>query len=176
MAWDAVNLRMEGGLPVSDAHREIILGVAEKAILDSDHNTGVAIVIRAVERVGRKVHLIDNLRAYASRAIATAVRRATRDQALKERPVCTRDMEALPDLSQQDTIEKQVMVRGLLETLPQQDREILLRKVAGETCAEIERDLNLKPRTAETRFRASKAALRQLLADKLDGQTRSRVG
>ncbi len=172
MAWDAVNLRTDRGLPVSEADREIILSAAEKALLQSDQDP--SIVIRAAERVSRKLHVIENLRAYASRAMSTALHRAAREQGQKEPSVCQRDPEGFPDLNQRDDIEKRVFVRELLESLPSQDREILLRKVWGDSGAEIERDLNLKPRTAETRFRAARTALRKLIADKLDNQTRPR--
>lgn len=49
-------------LPEGD--REIILDVAGKAICDSDQDPAVA--IRVAERVGRKLDLIQNLRAYAT--------------------------------------------------------------------------------------------------------------
>src|SRR4051794_25568561 len=64
MAWDAVNLRTDRDLPVSEADREIIFSAAEKALLQSDQDP--SIVIRAAERVSRKLHVIENLRAYAS--------------------------------------------------------------------------------------------------------------
>ncbi len=172
MAWDAVHLRTNHGLPVSDADRETILSAAEKAILDSDHDP--IVVIRAAERVSRKLHLVDNLRAYASRAMSTALHRATKDRGQKEPSLSQRDMEGFPDLNRRDDIEKRVFVRELLESLPSQDREIVLRKISGETAKDIERELDLKPRTAEARFRAARTALRKLIADKLDTQTRPR--
>ena len=172
MAWDAINLRTDRGLPVSEADREIILSAAEKALLRGDQDP--SIVIRAAERVSRKLHVVENLRAYASRAMSAALHRAAREQGQREPSVCQRDPEGFPDLNQRDDIEKRVFVRELLESLPSQDREILLRKVWGDSGAEIERDLNLKPRTAETRFRAARTALRKLIADKLDNQTRTR--
>jgi hypothetical protein len=116
-------------------------------------------VIRAAKRVGRKLRIIQNLRAYATGAITTALHRAATEQELKDQPVCQRDMEdmeGLADLKQQDQIENLVLVHELLEALSSQDRKSFLRKMSGETCPEVERDMNLTPRTAEIRFRASK--------------------
>lgn len=172
MGWDAINLDGADGLPVSEADREIILRAAEKAILKSDQDPDV--VIQAAQRVSRKVHLIENLRAYAARAMSSAVQRAAKDQSEKEPSTCQRDPEGFPDLTRRDEIEKRVFVRELLESLHSQDREIVLRRVFGDTGAEIDRDLDLKPRTADTRFRAARTALRKLIADKLNTQTRSR--
>lgn len=84
MAWDAVNLRTDRGLPVSAADREIILSAAEKALLQSDQDP--SIVIRAAERVSRKLDVIENLRAYASRAMSTALHRAARESRAKKSP------------------------------------------------------------------------------------------
>ncbi len=81
-----------------------------------------------------------------------------------------REMDAVPDLSRRDDIENRLLVRELLDSLSDQDREIVLRRVWGEACKDIESDMNLKPRTAETRFRAAKTALRRL-AKTLDQQT-----
>jgi DNA-directed RNA polymerase specialized sigma24 family protein len=172
MAWDAIDLRTKNGLPLPDADREIILEVAEKAILDSDQDP--AVVIRAAERVGRRHDIIQNVRAYATRTINAALHYAQRKQELKERPVARRDMEGIADLKRRDEIEKRVLVREVLEHLPAQDREIFLRRVAGEPYSKIDTDMNLTPRTAETRYRAAKRLIRQLLDEKLDPPTGSR--
>jgi DNA-directed RNA polymerase specialized sigma24 family protein len=84
-------------------------------------------------------------------------------------------MDELPDLSHREDIENQILVRELLESLPSLDREILVRRVFGESGPEIERDMNLKPRTSEIRFRAAKNALRQLFFKTPDLDKRSRA-
>ena len=169
MAWDAVDLRTETGLPVPDADREVILDVAGKAIVRSEQDPTV--VIRAAERVGRKLHIIQNLRAYATRAINTALNRAAMNKQSKDVTVVHGNVEALPDLRRRDEIEKRVFVREALEHLDAQDREIFLRHMAGEPCSMIDRDMHLKPRTAETRYRAAKRILRRVLDDKLGPDT-----
>ena len=168
MAWDGLNLHTENGLPISDEHRQIILNAAEKAILKSEHDPNF--IIRAAKRVARKLHLIENVRAYATRAMTTAVNQAAREQWRKEPQLSQREMDEVPDLSRHDDIENRLLVRELLDSLSDQDREIVLRRVRGEACKDIESDMNLKPRTAETRFRAAKTALRQI-AKTLDKQT-----
>lgn len=172
MAWDAIDLRTKNGLSLPDADREIILEVAGKAILNSDQDP--AVVIRAAERVGRRHDIIQNVRAYATRTINAALHYAQRKQELKERPVVRRDMEGIADLKRRDEIEKRVLVREVLEHLPAQDREIFLRRVAGEPYSKIDTDMDLTPRTAETRYRAAKRLIRQLLDQKFDPQTGSR--
>ena len=97
MAWDAVDLRTGNGSPLSDAEREIILEIAGKAILESDQYPAVA--IRAAKRVGRKLGIIQNLRAYATRAINGASQRAAITNDQNERGVCQYDVERIPDLA-----------------------------------------------------------------------------
>jgi DNA-directed RNA polymerase specialized sigma24 family protein len=172
MAWDAIDLRTKTGLPLSDADRETILDVAGKAILDSDQDP--AVVIQAAKRVGRRLHIIQNLRAYATRAINAALHTAERKQVLKEQPVVQRNMEGIADLTRRDEIERRVLVREVLEHLPAQDREIFLRRMAGEPFSKIDGDLNLTPRTAETRCRAARRVMRRLLDEKFGQQTRAR--
>ena len=169
MAWDAIDLRTDGGVPLSDADREIILDVAGKAIIDSDQDPEV--VIRAAKRVGRKLQIIQNLRAYATRAVNAALQRSARAQDSKERVVCQVDVEAIADLERRDQIENQVLVRELLEGLTALDREVVLRRASGEPFTAIDREMDLKPRTAEIRFRAARLVLRRLLDEKLGRQT-----
>jgi DNA-directed RNA polymerase specialized sigma24 family protein len=168
MAWNGLNLYSENGLPISDEHRQIILNAAENAILKSEHDPNF--IIRAAKRVARRLHLIENVRAYTTRAMTTARHQAAREQWRKEPQMSHREMDAVPDLSRRDDIENRLLVRELLDSLSDQDREIVLRRVRGEACTDIESDMNLKPRTAETRFRAAKTALRQF-ARTLDKQT-----
>ncbi|HEX5426266.1 MAG TPA: hypothetical protein VF283_22450 [Bryobacteraceae bacterium] len=172
MAWDTIDLRTDNGFPLSDADREVILDVAGKAILNSDQDPGV--VIRAAKRVVRKLQFVENLRAYATRAIYAGLQSAAIRQEVKDRPVCQYKVETIPDRIGRDRIENQLLVREALDALSAQDREIFVRRMAGDTGAEIDRDMNLKPRTAEARFRASKLILRQVLSEKVGRQTRSR--
>ena len=168
MAWDAIDLRTKTGVPLSDDDRETILDVAGKAILDSEQDP--AVVIQAAKRVGRRLHVIQNLRAYATRAINAALHSAQRKQLLKEQPVVQRNMEGIADLARCEEIERRVLLREVLEHLPALDREIFLRRTAGEPFSHIDTELNLTPRTAETRYRAARRVMRRLLDQKLGQQ------
>src|SRR6185437_4196481 len=168
MAWDAIDLRTQGGMPVSPAERQIIFDVAEKAILNSERDPDV--VLRAAARVSRKLDFIGNLRAYATRAISRALNKAERAQIKKDALVSFGNMETIGDFSQNDKIENEILVRELLDTFTPQDREIFLRRMDGDRFTEIDNEMNLKPRTAEQWFRVCRASLRQVLQDKLNGR------
>jgi hypothetical protein len=165
MAWDSTNLRTQDGIPVSPTDRDTILDVAGQAIIASDRDPDL--VIRAAQRVSRKLHVIDNLRAYATRAVSRALDKAERAEWKRNSHVSSRDMETIADYSQTDKIENEILCRELLDKIEAQDREIFLRRIAGDTFPQIDCVLNLKPRTAERRFRLCKAVLRKVLEGKL---------
>jgi DNA-directed RNA polymerase specialized sigma24 family protein len=127
--------------------------------------------VRAAAKVGRHVHAIDNLRAYVDRAIGRAIKKTVVAQTKKDRKLFSAGFSNLADSTNIDHIENKILVRELLDTLAPQDREIMLRRIEGCTFPEIDEELNLRPRTAEARYRACKDALRQILSDKLDGRT-----
>ncbi len=173
MAWDAVELRTQIGLPVCDADRETILDAAEKAILNSDRDPEIA--LRAAARVARQTHVVKDIRAYAIRAISRAMKKKGFEQAKKDSVArSSTDVAVLPSPAHIGQIEKKILVRELLDTLSPRDREIVMRRVSGDTFTEIDNEMKLKPRTAETRFRASKAILRKLLDQDLDRRTLTR--
>jgi hypothetical protein len=171
-AWDALDLRTEGGLPVPERDRETILEVTRKALQDGDRDPNR--VLQAASRVGHRAHLIYNLRAYAMRAIFRARSKTKVSQVKQGQLVDVESAAELPDRSQADQIENRILVRELLETLCPQDREIFLRRMAGETYPEIDLAMNLKPRAAEVRFRICKHALRKALQERLDRKTGAR--
>jgi DNA-directed RNA polymerase specialized sigma24 family protein len=118
--------------------------------------------------------IIGNLRAYATRAISRALNKAEKAQKKKDALISFGDMETTADFSQNDKIENEILVRELLDTFTPQDREIFLRRMNGDTFPDIDSEMNLKPRTAEQRFRVCKGALRQALQDKLNRRACSR--
>jgi hypothetical protein len=59
MAWDTIDVRTQGGIPVHETDRETILNVAERALLKSDCDPEV--VLRAATKVGLRVHAVENL-------------------------------------------------------------------------------------------------------------------
>lgn len=171
-SWDALDLRTEGGLPVPETDRETIVEVANKALQDGYRDPKQ--VLQAATRVGRRAQGVANVRAYAMRAIFRVKSKMGSAQVKEEQ---LRDIEydgKSPDRSQVDQIENRILVRELLETLCPQDREIFLRRMAGETFPEIDSAMNLRPRTAEVRFRICKNALRKVLQEKLDRKTGAR--
>ena len=173
MAWDAVDLRTQMGLPVCDADRETILDAAERAILQIDRDPEIA--LRAAARVARQTHVVKDIRAYAIRAIFRAMKKKGFEQAKNDSAVrSSTDVAVLPSPADVGQIEKKILVRELLDTLSLRDREIVMRRVSGDTFPEIDNEMKLKPRTAETRFRASKAVLRKLLDQDLDRRTLTR--
>ena len=94
------------------------------------------------------------------------------EQAKKDSAVrSSTDVAVPPSPADVGQIEKKILVRELLDTLSPRDREIVMRRVSGDTFPEIDNEMKLKPRTAETRFRASKAILRKLLDQDLGRET-----
>jgi hypothetical protein len=173
MAWDTVDLRTRIGLPVCDADRETILDAAERAILKSDRDPEIA--LRAAARVARQTHVVKDIRAYAVRAIFRAMKKKGFEQAKKDSVVLSStDVAVLPGKAGVGQIENKILVRELLDTLSSRDREIVMRRVSGDTFPEIDNEMKLKPRTAETRFRASKDILRKLLDQDLEKRTLTR--
>ena len=173
MAWDTVDLRTQMGLPVCDADRETILDAVEKAILKSDRDPETA--LRAAARVARKIHALKNLEAYAIRAVFRAMKKEGFEQAKKDSVArTTTDFSVLPSPANVDQIENKILVRELLDALSSRDREIVMRRVSGDTFQQIDNEMKLKPRTAETRFRASRDFLRKLLDQHLDRKTLTR--
>jgi DNA-directed RNA polymerase specialized sigma24 family protein len=171
-AWNELDLRTESGGPINESDRETILDDANKALQNGDHDPKR--ILQAARRVGRRAHLVENLRAYAMRAIFRAKRPVDPAQ-LKEEPLSQAEAAAeLTDRSQVDQIENRILVRELLDTLSPHDQEIFLRRMAGDTFAEIDSGMNLRPRTAESRFCICKNALRKVLQEKLDRKTCAR--
>ena len=162
---------------------ELNFGAREEEALDAEqHQTIVDVASRALENghrdpeqvlqvarsVSRRAHLVENLRAYATRAIFRVRDSVGLDQA-KEEPLEDFEFAAeLIDGSQVEQIENRILIRELLETLKPLDREIFTRRMRGETCPEIDSEMRLRPRTAEIRFLICKNALRKAFMDKLD--------
>ena len=65
--WKTLDLRTEDGSAVAEDHKKTILDVASQA-LEVGYRDPTE-VLKAAKRVGRRAHLVANLRAYAARAI-----------------------------------------------------------------------------------------------------------
>jgi hypothetical protein len=65
--WKTLDLRTEDGSAVAQDHQKTILHVANQALEVGLRDPTE--VLKAAKRVGRRAHLVANLRAYAARAI-----------------------------------------------------------------------------------------------------------
>ena len=165
-AWNILDL--QGG-SISEEDQATIWEVASKALEDGQRDPER--VLQAARRVGRRAHLVDDLRAYATRAIfrvkKTVGRAPAEEEQFPESGLTTEPA----DYAQVEQIENRILIRELLETLSPLDREIFLRRIAGKTCREIDSAMNLKPRTAEIRSLFCKTAVRKALQEKVDRRT-----
>ena len=168
-AWDLRDIRSDAGRPVSEEDQATIWEVASKALEDGQRDPER--VLQAARRVGRRAHLVDDLRAYATRAIFRVKKTVGRVPAAEEQLPETGLTTEPADYAQVEQIENRILIRELLETLSPLDREIFLRRIAGKTCREIDSAMNLKPRTAEIRSLFCKTAVRKALQEKLDRRT-----
>jgi hypothetical protein len=166
MAWDTIDIRTQAGIPVREAERETILNAAERALLKSDCDPDV--VLRAATKVGLRIHAVDNLWAYANRTIFRAVRKAANAQIKKDHTVIKAAMLTSPSHLAADQIEISALIRDVLDTLNSQDREIFVRRMAGDTFLEIDQEMGLSSGTANRRFRACKNTLRCILGTKAE--------
>lgn len=156
--WKTLDLRTESGSAVAQDHQETILNIASQA-LEVGHRDPTE-VLKAAKRVGRRAHLVANLRAYAARAIFR-VRDKADAQPVEEQLIEEQYASELTDNSQVENIENRIFLQQLIGRLSQLDREIFLRRMDGMTCEEIDEAMKLKPRTAEIRFAICKNALRK---------------
>ena len=165
-AWNELTPGARDEEALEAEQQQTILDVANKA-LENGHRDPEE-VLRVAKNVRRRAHMVENLRAYATRAMLRIKDSVGLAQA-KEAPL--EDFEfatELIDVSQVERIENKILIRELLETLKPLDREIFTRHMRGDTCPEIDADMGLKPRTAEIRFAFCKNALRKAFMDKLD--------
>ena len=147
----------------SQEQQRLILEIASKALESGERDPDE--VFQVATRIGQKADLVENLRAYASRALFRVKKRPQIDA---EQLSDIRHANALTDASQIEQIEAQILVRELLDRLQETDREIFIRRMNGETCPEIDEAMNLQPRTSEKRTFICKNALRRAVKKKLD--------
>ena len=164
MPWDTVDLVDASGEPIENTARDAILAVVEQALANPDVDPDVLLEIAS--RVSAQIGSVQNLAAYTGRAIFRASKKASIEERkwLKRfRQFMPQEAEALRSSDPRcDPIEKQILVRELLETLNGLDREIYLRRLNGFEFAEIDKALSLRPRTSEYRFREAKLRLQAL--------------
>jgi hypothetical protein len=171
MDWAKFDLRMNSPAKIKEEDRQTVLHIAEEAIMRTDIDPEV--VLDAAARVLHRADSITNVAAYAKRAILRALRRAGLAQRRKD-PLANSD--ALTDYSdfRHDSIENEILVRDLLDSVDVLDREIFQRRMNGETFRQIDCELNLHNRTAENRFGHCKRKLERSLGEKLRSRKRER--
>ncbi len=152
--------------------QQAILEVANKALQNGERDPEK--ILEAAKRVGRRAHLVENVRAYATRAIFRVKNSVGIAQTKEESLTDFEFASELIDDSQVEQIENRILIRELLETLSPLDREIFRRRMDGETCPEIDVAMQLKPHTAEISFLFCKNALRKAFLKKLDRKTYAR--
>jgi hypothetical protein len=154
--------RAASGESQSEEQQRVILEIASRALESGERDPDE--VLHVAKKISLRAHLVDNLRAYASRSLFRVKRKPQVDA------VQLRDVQhnaALTDSSQIEQIEAQILIQELLARLDRTDREIFVRRMNGETCPEIDEAMNLKPRTADTRTTICKNALRRAVKKKL---------
>ncbi len=153
----------DGGGAHTEEQQRLILEIASKALDSGERDPDDVFEVAA--KVRQKAHLVENLKAYASRSL---FRVRKRRQIEAEQLTEAQHTAALTDISHVERIEAQILVRELLDTLQQTDREIFIRRMNGETCPEIDEAMNLQPRTSEKRTMICKNALRRAVTKKLN--------
>lgn len=153
----------------TDEHRlhseqqKMILEIASRALEVGNRDPDQ--VFAVARNVAVRAHLIQNLRAYATRAI---FRIKVKPRVREEQIIETKHAASLVDASHVDKIEARILVRELLDQLPSDsDREIFMRLMRGQTRREIDAAMQLKPGTADIRVKVCKNALRRAVQNKL---------
>jgi len=147
----------------TEEHQRIILEIASRALESGERDPDE--VLQVAKNVSLRAHLVDNLRAYASRALFRVKRKPQIDTVQLQE---IQHSVALADTSDIEQIEAQILIQELLARLDRTDREIFTRRMNGETCPEIDEAMNLKPRTSDTRSTICKNALRRAVRKKLN--------
>lgn len=129
--WNELNLGVRGEEALDAEQQQTILEVASRALEKGQRDPEQ--VLQVARSVGRRAHLVENLRAYATRAIFR-VKDSVGLAQPKEEPLEDFEFAAqLIDGSQVEQIENRILIRELLDALEPLDREIFTRRMRGET-------------------------------------------
>jgi DNA-directed RNA polymerase specialized sigma24 family protein len=164
MAWDAVQFRDEYGNEIVGETRQTVLSFIEKGLRkpDADPETLINVALAVCAKIGG----IRNLAAYLNKSVYTSVRKDSvaekkRLKAHQELPQDDRlssEMTSVPE-----TIEQQVLLQQILDSLDGQDRQIYELHLKGYSFREIDERLRLKSRTSEYKYREAQSKLRRML-------------
>ena len=163
MAWEGVQFRDRHGNLVSDKTRETMLSLIERALGMTEADPEV--LINTASGVCANLGSIKNIGAYANRALFRATRKSrVAEKRLAERLVPIRE-ETAPESERLATplepVEQQILLDEMLSGLSGQDQEIYSLHLKGFSFAEIDKKLNLNPRTSEYRYREAQDRLRK---------------
>ena len=118
--WNELNLGVREAEALDAEQQQTILEVASRALESGECDPER--VLRAARRVSRRAHMVENLRAYATRAIFRVKDSVGLAQS-KEEPLEDFEFAAeLIDRSQVEQIENKILIRELLETVAPLDR------------------------------------------------------
>ena len=164
MSWEKVELLNASGKPIEKKVRNEILTLVEKTLANPDVDPDV--LINIATKISGQIQNIQNLLAYTHRAMFRASKKASLQEKKrlgKLEQLTPQEADRLCSSEERvEPVEKQILIRELLESLDGIEREIYLRRIQGYTFEEIDKILNLKPRTSEYRFGEAQARLQAL--------------
>jgi DNA-directed RNA polymerase specialized sigma24 family protein len=164
MAWDGVEFRDREGNLVPEKAREVLLKLIEKGLSVPDADPDK--LISAAHGVSANIGSIKNLAAYANRSIFRAARKSyvAEKKLVQHSEPITDEVGAIEEsTTSPESIERQILIQQMLEILSGQERDIYELRLKGYSFADIDEELNLKPRTSEYRFREAQLLLRRML-------------
>ena len=164
MAWEAVQFRDEYGNEVVGDTRQTILSFIEKGLRKP--NADPEELIKVASSVCAKLGGIRNLAAYLNKSVYKSVKKdfiaeRAHIEAHQELPADDRLSSELTSIP--ETIEQQVLIQQILDSLDGQDRDIYELHLKGYSFREIDERLRLKSRTSEYRYREAQSKLRKML-------------
>jgi DNA-directed RNA polymerase specialized sigma24 family protein len=163
MAWDAVQFRDKDGNPVPEEVRQTLLASIEKALRFPD--TDPQVLVDAATGICSNLMSVRNLSAYANRSMFRATRKAyVAERKLAEQmiPILDKSGSCEELTTPPEPIEQQIQLEGMLAILSALERDIYTFRMKGFAFTEIDKKLNLKPRTSEYRYREAQSKLRKL--------------
>ena len=163
MAWDTIEFRDRDGNLVPEKARDTLLASIERALRSPD--TDPQALVDAAFGICANLPSIRNLSAYVNRSMFRATRRAyvaERKLAQQSEPI-QEDTRTFEELTiSPEPIDQQILLEEMLSSLSGLDRDIYSLRLKGFSFIEIDKKLNLKPRTSEYRYREAQSRLRKV--------------
>jgi hypothetical protein len=163
MAWEGVQFRDRDGNLVLEKTRETLLASIERA-LRSPHSDPQTLM-DAASGICANLANIRDLPAYANRSMFRATRRAyvAERKLVEESEPISEDSGVFEELTTSpDPIDRQILLEKMLSSLSGLDLDIYTLHLKGFSFVQIDKKLNLKPRTSEYRYREAQLRLRKM--------------